>query len=185
MKKGYLAPALVAVLLLGATALAAAADASFEAPVLITSAGQSPGALMLRVLADRAGVANTFDAVATPDALDGMKSLMVVIGASMKGLGAAGIDLEDEFARVQSLLERAKEQDIAVIALHVEGWARRGTSSDDLAAAVFPYASYAIVRADGNADGYFNELAGQHGVELEIVHATADVAGVLQRLYGN
>src|SRR5690625_2047068 len=140
---------LIATLLFGTMALAAPASAAtFADPAVITSAGQSPGALMLRVLADRAGVENVFDATATPDALDGAGSLIVVIGASMKGLGAAGIDVEDEFSRVVGLLERAEELNIPVIAMHVEGGPRRGATSDDLTTTVFPYADYAVVRAD-------------------------------------
>ena len=91
------------------------------APQLSHRPVKALGALMLRVLADRAGVENVFDATATPEALEGAGSLIVVIGASMKGLGAAGINIEDEFARIRSLLSRAQELNIPVIAARVEG----------------------------------------------------------------
>lgn len=177
---------LIATLLFGAMAgTAPVSAAAFNGPAVVTSAGQSPGALMLRVLADRAGVENVFDATATPEALEGAGSLIVVIGASMKGLGAAGIDVEDEFARIRSLLSRAQELNIPVIAAHVEGGPRRGATSDDLTATVFPYASYAVVRADGDDDGFFTDLASEHGVTLDKVGATAEVAAVLQKLYSD
>jgi len=159
--------------------------AALEGPALITSAGQSPGALMVRVLADQAGVANVYNATAGPEALADAKSLIVVIGASMKGLGAAGLDVDQEFGRIESLLALAKERGIPVVAMHVEGAPRRGTTSDELSTLVFPYAKYAIVRADGNDDGFFSRLAEEHGVTLELVAKTADAAAVLRTLYGN
>lgn len=178
----------IALLLFGALALGGAGAvqaADLGQPAFITSAGQSPGALMLRVLADRAGVINKFDAVGTADALDGAGSFIVVIGASMKGLGAAGIDVDEEFDRVRSLLERAKQQGIPVVAAHVEGGPRRGATSDDLTKLAFEYADYAVVRADGDNDGFFSDLAAQHNVTLEKVDATAGVAAVLSTWYGN
>ncbi len=140
---------------------------------------------MVRVLADQAGVTNVFDATVGPEALDDAGSFIVVIGASMKGLGAAGIDVEDEFARIESMLIRARELRIPVIAMHVEGAPRRGATSDDFSAAVFPYAQYAVVRADGDDDGFFTRLAARHGVMLETVEKTVDAAAVLKKLYGN
>lgn len=163
----------------------AASAANMGEPVLITSAGQSPGALMVEVLAKRTGVENTFDATAPVDALDDAGTLIVVIGASMKGLGAAGIDVNEEFDRITSLLMKAKEKGIAIIAAHVEGAPRRGATSDDLTEIVFEYADYAVVRADGDDDGFFTDLAGQHSVALETVDATAGVAAVLQAWFAN
>lgn len=177
---------LVALLLLGAaTVVAPVYAANVEGPALITSAGQSPGALMVRVLADRAGVQNVFDATAGVDKLAGAKSFIVVIGASMKGLGAAGIDLDDEVARIQALLQRAEQSGISVIAMHVEGAPRRGATSDNLTDLVFQYADYAVVRADGDDDGFFTNLASRYGVTLVKIGATAEAAGALQQLYGN
>src|SRR5690606_41486991 len=100
-------------------------------------------------------------------------------------LGAAGIDVADEFARIESLLETAKELGIPVIAMHVEGGPRRGATSDDLSRLVFPYADYAIVRADGNDDGFFSDLAAEFGVTLSTVEKSVDAAAVLRSLYCN
>lgn len=176
----------MAAMLIGTMAVTGPAmAASFEAPAFITSAGQSPGALMVRVLADQAGLEREYDATGGPESLDGAKSFIVVIGASMKGLGAAGIDVDDEFARIEAMLNRARELGIPVLAMHVEGAPRRGATSDDLTELVFAYADYAIVRADGDDDGFFTNLAKAHDVTLEKVDATAQAAAVLRTLFGN
>lgn len=173
----------MALFLVGA-AVGSVYGAELQAPVLITSAGQSPGALMVHVLAERAGIVNVFDALAEPSALDGVASFIIVIGASLKGLGAVGSDEARELLRVESLLARAQELRIPIVAMHVEGAPRRGGASDRLARLVFPHAGYAIVRADGDADHFFTVLAAQYGTPLWRITATVEAEDVLRYLYG-
>lgn len=168
----------------GAAAPTALRSGTLKPPALITSAGQSSGALMVQVLANRVGIANTYDELASADELDDKGSLIVVVGASMKGLGAAGMDLEQEFLRVETLLDRARREGIAVIAIHIEGAPRRGPASDELTKLAFQYASRAVVRADGDEDGFFSDLASLYDVDLIQASAAADVAGILADFFG-
>ncbi len=98
--------AILAILLL-AGAPAPVQGQGFEGPMLITSAGQSPDAQLAAVLARRAGVEHTLSPVAAPAELAGFKALGVVVGASLKGLGAAGIDTNKEKERVAGLVGRS------------------------------------------------------------------------------
>ena len=50
-----------------------------------------------------------------------IKSLIIVTGASLKGMGAAGVSINDELARIKNLIAVAKKQNIMVIGAHVEG----------------------------------------------------------------
>lgn len=172
-------------LCLGLVGTVSVGNAEIGEPILITSAGQSPGALMLKVLAERAGLAHRFEIIGDDETLTGARSFIVVIGASMKGLSAVGLEVDDEFVRVRNLLERALTQNIPVIAAHIEGAPRRGAVSDDLTLLTFQYASYAIVRADGDADGFFSNLAKRYDVPLQKVPTTAAVTDVLTELYGD
>ena len=166
MTKVRTAMLLVAALLFGSLAMAGTA-AAVEAPALITSAGQSPGALMVRVLADQAGVANVFDATVGPEALADAKSFIVVIGASMKGLGAAGIDVADEFARIepagdgQGWASRSSP--------YVEGGPRRGHQRRPVPAGLPVRRLRHRAGRGGNDDGFFSDLAAEFGVTLETV----------------
>lgn len=173
----------LALFLMG-TVAGSADGAELQAPVLITSAGQSLGALMVHVLADRAGVANVFDATAGPSALDGVASFIIVVGASMKGLGAVGSDETREFARVEALIQRAVELGLPIVAMHVEGEPRRGDTSDRLARLVFAHARYAIVRADSDRDQFFTVLAAQYGMPLWRISSIGEAEDVLRYLYG-
>ena len=84
----------------------------FEKPVLLTSVGQSADVQMVSVLLKKAGVEATLDKNITGDKLGADKTVVIAIGGSSKGLGAAGIKVEDELARTEQLLKAAKDKGI-------------------------------------------------------------------------
>jgi len=157
---------------------------SLSGPLLITSLGQSPGGLMAKVLADRAGIEYTYEKTAQPDRIAGNGTLVLVIGASAKGLGAAGISLDDEIARGRSLVAQARALGWGIVVMHIEGEARRGRLSDRLINELVPLADYVVVRADGNADGLFTALCSSNGIPLRTITATAQGADVFVDLFG-
>lgn len=71
-----------------------------EQPLLITSAGQSTDVQIAGVLAKRAGLDATLSKAATEEELGNIRTLVLVIGVSMKGLGVAGLDLDQETSRI-------------------------------------------------------------------------------------
>ncbi|MEJ5228456.1 MAG: DUF6305 family protein [Pseudothermotoga sp.] len=155
-----------------------------QQPVLITSAGQSAGVTMMKVLATRAKLQFTFDTLAKPDSLtNDFKSIIVVVGASSKGLGAAGIDIEQEIQRVTGLVNKAKELGIKILIAHIEGQSRRGKTSDQLSELVVPFADLVIVTKAGNEDNFFANLCEKHGKELIVVDTTSAVQTVLERYF--
>ena len=121
----------------------------FQGPLLITSAGQSPDVQLAGVLARRAGVEHTLSPMATTAELTNAKSLAVVVGASLKGLGAAGIDTNKEKERVAALLAEANGRGIPVLLLHLGGDQRRGDLTDELITAYLPSAQWALILKSG------------------------------------
>jgi len=171
--------------------------ASFEQTVLITSIGQSAGAAQAKILAIRAGLDFVYEQRASLDALEGMKTLIVVMGASGKGLGAAGVDIDAEIEWATELFDRAQELEIAIIAMHVEGSARRGPMSDQINTVFAPRANYLIIKgsateeeaadideaANGNIDGLFSTIAEENEIPIAFVAMTLDVVVVLEDLF--
>lgn len=157
---------------------------SFLGPVLITSLGRSPGGLMVKVLAERAGLAHSYLEGAKPSDLQGFQTVIFVLGASSKGLGAAGISLDDEVARGRALVAEARRMGLEIIAMHIEGEPRRGVLSDVLITEFTPQADYVVVKADGNADGLFTVLCQTWGLPLRTITTTAEGADVLADLFG-
>jgi len=165
-----------------ALVLFASLAAAAPVPVAITSAGQSADAQMVFVLMRMKGMEMAFDQLMRPEALEGKRALVVVIGGSSKGLGAAGIDREAERDRVVRLLEAAKSRGVLVVALHVGGEARRGPLSDYFAEAVIPFAEHLLVVREGNRDGFLSRLAERSGARLVEVEAIQDVASPLEEV---
>jgi len=165
--------------------LAEEADEKFEEPVLITSIGQSPGAMMAKVLAKKIDLDYLYDPLADSAVLEenDINTIIAVLGASGKGLGAAGIDVEDEIERVESLLEAAKEMDIPFIAMHIEGAQRRGDMSNDLINEFVPEADYLIVKQSGNDDDLFTELSEENEISLTEIDKAVDATAVLENLF--
>jgi dihydropteroate synthase len=148
------------VLSLCMTACAFASDAA------LTPAGQSPDGMMVRVVLKSLKVTTDYEALLKPEALTDQKVLIIVPGASSKGMGAAGINAEDELARAKALCDAAAAKKIKVLVMHVGGEGRRGATSDKFIDTVSPYADAFIVVDGGNTDGKFTKLAEDRKVKL-------------------
>ena len=158
--------------------------------MLITNAGQGPGGKMGRLLISQSKVVTTFDYNAEPTAKDlqakPYKTLMVIIGSSAKGLGASGITIDQEIARLDTMIKEAKRLKMQIVAAQIEGKARRGKpgSADERSIdAIAPHADYLIVKKDANEDGRFTKIAEQTKVPLTIIDETVDFMEVIKTMY--
>jgi hypothetical protein len=182
-------------LMFAAAAAAAPAQApapKAPAPVLVTSCGQSPGPLKITVFLKKLQIEYDYKAEATPQDLAGKKykSLIVVTGASLKGMGAAGVSIQDELKRTTALIAEAKKLGMMIIGSHVEGMERRaqgaapGDNSDELSIdAVCPKAALLIVRKDGDEDGRFTAIAKSGKIPLILFEKNLELSDVLKNLY--
>lgn len=171
MKRSLSFTSFLLLILLAASAQTWNLKAPFaRAPALLTSVGQSADIEMVRVLMNRSGL--QFKADATIAAADlgatGAKTLILAIGGSSKGLGAAGISADAELARSKALIVEAKRLGMKIIGVHVGGEARRGELSDKFIVAAIPACDYVIIVEAGDKDGLFTKLCGT-GIPLDKV----------------
>jgi len=180
-----------AALVLGAAAPVQAQKA--EAPILVTSCGQSPGPIKLTVYMKRLQIAYDLktDAAAKDLGAKPYKTLIVVTGSSLKGMGAAGVSIDDEVKRVGALIDEAKKKGITVVGAHVEGMERRaknaapGDNSDEISIdAVCPKSSFLIVRKDGDDDGRFTALSKKHNIPVVFFQKNTEIQDVLKNVFG-
>lgn len=173
-------------ILLAVTLVLRAEDPRFEQPVLITSAGQSAEVQIASVLAKRAGIAAVLGKLATVEdlSLQTPKTILLVLGVSMKGMGAAGLDIDQEKERLSALLQEAGNRSIPILLLHLGGEARRGDLSDALIEEYIPSASAVVVVRSGNSDGFFTTLCEKHGKKLIEVDRAAEALAPLKNLFG-
>jgi hypothetical protein len=155
-----------------------------QKPALLTSVGQSADVEMVKVLLERAGVPHKMNAQAKAAdlAASGAKTLIVVVGGSTKGLGAAGISAEAELDRSKALIAEAKKLRMTIIGLHVGGEARRGELSDKFIKAAVPDCDYVIVVESGDKDGFFGKLCGGR-IPLDKVERISKAVEPLQKAF--
>jgi len=185
------------------TAEQAADLPKLEAPVLLTSCGQSPGAMMLKVVMMRVwpGIMPPpyeIKELASPDDLKSKKetgtpykTLVIVMGASLKGMGAAGISMENELDRIGKLIAEAKSQGMTVIGAHIEGMKRRAqgasagdTTDEQSIDAVAPNSNLLVIHKDGNADNRFSIISKEKNIPMLEVEKTIDLVGEFKKLFG-
>ena len=145
-------------------------------PILMTSAGQSADVQMFNAIASRSGVEATARELVEADDIEvgEYNTLVIVVGGSSKGLGAAGIDAEQEQARVDAVIEKLKDS-VTIVVAHIGGQARRGELSDGFINAVLPYAQYLIVVEEGDSDGLFSNYAAENNIPISICPDIASV----------
>ena len=148
-------------------------------PALLTSAGQSADVEMVKVLLDRAKISFTMNVQAKSGGIPKeAKTLILAIGGSSKGLGAAGIPAEAEMERVKALVADARKKGMKIIGTHIGGEARRGELSDRFINLAVPLCDYIIVVSEGNKDGLFNRLCGDK-IPLDSVEKIGKVGAPL------
>jgi hypothetical protein len=167
------------------------APVTAELPVLLTSCGQSPGPERVRFFLRRLEMEHEFLEQATAEDLSRFSTVLIVTGASLKGMGAAGVSMREELDRTAALIEEARRLGMTIIGAHVEGMARRaqgaapGDNSDEMSIdAVMPLADLMIVRQDGDEDRRFTVISEGDGVPLILFERNMEMGDVLTRVFG-
>jgi len=159
---------------------------NLQMPVVVTPCGQSPGALMFRLVCMRSKITCKEIPLLNSEELKngGYKTLVIITGTSGKGMGAAGIDINQEIKRVKELISTAKELGIKIIGAHIEGMARRVDSMDAASIeSVMPESDLILVIEDSNSDGYFTKLSDETGIPALIAKDSMGVGNALKPLF--
>jgi hypothetical protein len=173
-----------------------------ELPVLITSCGQSLGPALLKAVFKKlkfeqepkayevVELATAKDLQVMKDVGTPYRTVIIVMGASLKGMGAAGISIDDEIARTSELIEEARRQGITIIGAHIEGLKRRaqgaapGDNTDELSIdAVAPYSDLLVIIKEGNVDGRFSIIADNKGIPMIEAEKMLDLIPEFEKLF--
>ncbi|MCR4424891.1 MAG: DUF6305 family protein [Firmicutes bacterium] len=155
----------------------------FQLPAVITAPGQAPEYAIVNMMFNRIRIPVKTDPMLEADQIGDAKTLIIIIGGSGKGLGAAGVDLADEVARAKRLLQTAKQRGTRVLGIHVGGEARRGDNSQVMIDLVTPQCACVIVRSDGNADGVFTKLTQQAKIPLLVIEKTTELSDIFMNMF--
>ncbi|MDD8019697.1 MAG: DUF6305 family protein [Acidobacteriota bacterium] len=184
-------------------------------PILTTSAGQSSDVTTVNIILEEAGLGYDYCDVPTVEILASgtglgnrqsgsgfhaevytdlskfpkgtpYNTVIFAIGASLKGMGASGLTVETEEARLKSLLNYCRAQKIFTIGVHLGGSSKRGAAGSDnerMIDAVAPYVNYLIVTGEGNKDGRFTEIARKNNIPLTQVTDALDLVEILKQVF--
>lgn len=178
----YVVGALLLVLLAGVTAVASNIP-KFEKPILVTCTGQTPGSLTFMNFLSRLGIKAIHDPMVLPSKMTGYKTMVVVMGASLKGLGAAGIDQDEELERDNLIFKKAKDSGMKIIAAHIEGTARRNAIADKFITPFVPKADFLLVLEESNKDGLFTKLSKQHNIPMVVFKDFSELPDILKAMF--
>jgi hypothetical protein len=184
-------------------------------PLLTTSAGQSADVETLNVICEEAGVMYDYCDVPNVELIEAgvgladkesgpgfhvevqtdlskypkgtaYKTIIFAIGASLKGMGASGLTVDDETKRLKKIIDYCKQEGIFIIAVHAGGTSKRGAPGSDnerMIDAVAPFADYIIVTADSNKDGRFNAIANEKGMPLTQVEYALEMVDIFKQIF--
>ena len=154
-----------------------------QLPAAITSLGQSPDAFTVNVLAKRAKLTLDYNSLLPAKDVSHYKTLFITVGASLKGFGSAGVNLDTEIKRGEEIIKTAKENSVFLVIAHTGGEGRREQMSNKLLDKVADKADYLLVLEDGNKDGYFTKLSEKHNIPLTLINTTFKVQDVLKDMF--
>ena len=201
---------LIAVFAAGQTAAPKA-----KLPVLTTSAGQSNDINAINIVMEEADLKYDYCDVPTADMVKAgvglagkesaagfhveintdtakfpkgtpYKTVIIAIGASLKGMGASGLTVDTEEARVKKLVDYCKANKIYLVAVHAGGTATRGPAGSDnerMIDAVAPFADYIVVTKDSNKDGRFSKIVEKTKVPFVQVDYALGLVDVVKKLF--
>lgn len=176
----------------------------FRAPVLITGFGQCIDANLAKIFTHRLKIEYRYGLGVKPEDVDwdSCRTVFAVLGCGNSvcccSLGSdtgsiitrdgrvshvvGGISVLDECDRCRRILDEAKKHNVHVVAMHLGGMARRYKNSEPF----LPFAGeadYMIVRADGNADGYFTALCAEKNVPLYTMQKGTELKEIIQSMF--
>lgn len=183
-----------------------------QLPLLISSAGQGNGVLVAMALGDRVKLPYDYCDIPTSKhmakgvGLEGFvegegahreiksaapkgtpyKTVILVMGASLKGMGASGLSLNQEVARLKDVIKYCRDNRIMLVGMHVEGRAMRGKPGSDNEAiidAVAPECDYLIVMSASNFDGRFTDIGAQKKIPVSVVDKTSEIQTIFQTMF--
>ena len=165
--------------------LPAVTPGSCQLPAILTSVGQSADVDIVATHCKKIKLdVYQNNVISASELTEKYKTIILAVGGSNKGLGAAGIDADQELARTDALIAKAKELGITIIAMHVGGADRRGTLSDSFIKPAFAAADIAIIVESGDTDNLMHDILAGNNTPTSYVAKSSAARDVLKSLFG-
>ena len=143
---------------------------------------------LVETTADAEGDFETKDLLTASEVEEGAV-VFVVVGASTKGLGGAGTDINKETTRANEFATAASEGKLTIISLHLGKQARRGDLSDGIIEIVEKASAVMLISDDGegtggNYDGLMGNIAKENSIPAYCYSKATGMVAPLKYLLG-
>lgn len=143
---------------------------------------------LVETTADAEGDFETKDLLTASEVEEGAV-VFAVVGASTKGLGGAGTDINKETTRANEFATAASEGKLTIISLHLGKQARRGDLSDGIIEIVEKASAVMLISDDGegtggNYDGLMGNIAKENSIPAYCYSKATGMVAPLKYLLG-
>lgn len=153
--------------------------------IYLTSIGQSLEIDNFMYDADQLDIFEyTYDNELSASSVENGSVVFAFVGCSIKGLGESGITLEEEISRARSLVNACKNGRFSLVAFHLGGVYRRGTTSDRLINIVFASSTFNIYVGSGNSDGLLSTVSISNNIPCYEISNSYTIEETLNYLFG-
>ncbi len=144
--------------------------------VLITSAGQGTDAYIINDIANKLMIHNYFMPQAEKSDLEIASTIVFVVDYSSIGEKLHRISYDAEKKRIEELLEKSKEKNLAVITVYIGGKQQRDKRTDELLSLISAESDYLIGIKNANSDGFLTELAKHNKIPLTLINGVSNLS---------
>lgn len=146
--------------------------------VLITSAGLSTDTYIVQNAANKLRLHSLFMPQATYADLEGIASMIVVVGHSDVGYRLAGKSIDDEKERLDRLIESATVKEIPIILVYLGGKDRLTTHTRELIGVTCGCSDYIIATKKSDQE-YFIDIAQAGDIPLTLINDAGEIVETL------
>ena len=90
---------------------------------------------------------------------------------------------EDEYLRIQKLIEDSHQLNIPVVAVYLGGSERRNAKTDELIKITCTNADYIICTNAGNNDDYIGKIAESNAITISLIESIKDLTKPLALVF--
>ena len=151
--------------------------------ILVTSIGQNPGGLMIKVVLNKLNLDFTYQSLIKSEEIEGYSTIILSVGCSQKGLCAADSSFEEELQRTKRIVKKLKEENYQVILVHLGGKLKRDEKSNELLSEVVPISSHFVITEESNNDNYFSNYSQEKNIELHMIDNLSKLETVFKEIF--
>jgi hypothetical protein len=148
-----------------------------EAPVIITSAGQSTDTYIIRDISNHLMIRSYFMPQVRDVDLKDIKTIVFVVGYSSLGAKLQTISYEEEIIRIEKLLKKAKDDKLTVLTVVLGKEQLHDNKTEELLRLIGKGTDYLIGMKESSCESILAELATDGDIPLTLVNEVNDISG--------